>query len=255
MTAHRCLSGRTALVTGASRGVGRAIALRLAAQGATVAVNYRRDADAADEVVRQIVEQGAQAAAYAASVADSGAVQTMLGAIEKELGAVDLLVSNAGIASRGSDVANTELREFRSLLDVHTLGPLALLQPLLPGMRAAGRGDVVMISSAFARSAPVRSAPYTMAKVAMEAAVITLAREERAHGIRANIVAPGVVATDMGERYVATSTGGRTLAEVEAEYPFGRMCRPEDIAGVVAFLVSPDGAYITGQRIQVDGGG
>ena len=247
------MADRVALVTGGSRGVGHAIAARLAADGAKVAVNYRRDADAAAAVVAEIEAAGGTARAYRASVDDAAAAGAMVEAIAADLGAVDVVVSNAGSASSGRAIADTTDEEYLKLLRVHTLGPLALIRQLLPTLRAHQRADVVMISSAIVDPAPANAAPYTMAKVAMEAAVRTLAREERTHGIRANIVAPGLVATEMGRRLVAA--GGGDIADLDSSYPFGRVCQPEDVAGVVAFLVSPDSGYVTGQRILVDGGG
>lgn len=247
------LAGRIALVTGASRGVGRAVATRLAADGAAVAVNYRRDAEAARRVVAQIEVRGGTAREYQAPVEDVAAVETMLAAIANELGTVDVLVSNAGSSSAGRSVFSTPDEEYLAMLRIHALGPVALIKRLLPGMRERPRSDIVVTSSAVTDTAPRNSAPYTMAKAAMEMAVRTVAREERRHNIRANIVAPGLVATDMGAMLAGAL--GSDLAELEASYPFGRVCRPEDIAGVVAFLVSDDGGYVTGQRIVVDGGG
>lgn len=249
------LNGRVAVVTGSSRGVGRGIALRLAADGAAVAVNYRRDADAADEVVAEIVSAGGHAKAYGAAINDAAAVDAMVQTVRADLGPVDIVVSNAGTASKGQSVGDTPGADFLSLLQVHTLGPIHLIQRVLPDMRAAGRGDVVMISSSTVGEAPENSAPYTMAKAAMEMCVRTLAREERVHGIRANIVAPGLVETDMGRRLVKAATGGGSMEDIAASYPFGRVCTPADIAGAVAFLVSADAEYVTGQRITVDGGG
>lgn len=249
------LSGRTALVTGGSRGVGRAIAVRLAADGAAVAVNYRRDAEAAEEVVAEIEKADGKARAYRASIDDPAAVAGMVDAVRTDLGPVDLLVSNAGTASRGTTIADTDDEEYLRLLRVHTLGPLALVRGLLPDLRRAGRADVIVISSAIVPDAPANGAAYTMAKAAMEAAARTLAKEERPYGVRVNIVAPGLVATDMGDRLVAATADGATIADLDARYPFGRVARPDDIAGVVAFLATTDAGYVSGQRIQVDGGG
>jgi NAD(P)-dependent dehydrogenase (short-subunit alcohol dehydrogenase family) len=178
----------------------------------------------------------------------------MTEAIRSDLGDVDILVSNAGTASRGRAVADTEPDEYMRLMTVHALGPLALIRSLLPAMRTRPRADIVVVSSAITSHAPPFSAPYTMAKAALEAAARTLAQEERAHGIRVNVVAPGLVATDMGERLVR-AVDGRTLHDLDAQYPFGRVCLPEDVAGVVAFLTSADSGYVTGQRLVVDGGG
>jgi NAD(P)-dependent dehydrogenase (short-subunit alcohol dehydrogenase family) len=249
------LSGRVALVTGGSRGVGRAIAVRLAADGATVVINYRNDHIAAAEVTDEITKVGGLAFAYRASVSDADEVAGMLAKISDMVGPIDLFVSNAGIASRGNDIHSTALKEFHDQLSVHALGPISLLQNLLPDMRSADRGDIIMISSSLTDLTPACGAPYTMAKTAMEAAMRTLAREERSHGIRVNIVAPGVVATDMGERLISASTGGKSVEQIDAAYPFGHVCRPEDVAGVVTFLASANASYITGQRIVVDGGG
>ena len=233
--------------------MGRGVALRLARDGAAVAVNYRRDADAAREVVAEITSAGGHAMAHRASVTDESAVAPMLSAINDRLGPLDLLVSNAGTASRGTAIAHTETPEYQRLLDVHLLGPLALIRAALPQLRADDRADVIAISSTITREFHKNAAAYTLAKSALEAAALTLAREERAHGIRVNIVAPGLVATDMGERLVAAAAG-TTIIDLERSYPFGRTCRPPDVAGIVAFLASRDGEYITGQRITVDGG-
>lgn len=247
------LGGRVALVTGGSRGVGRAVALRLATDGARVAVNYRRDAAAAAETIAAITAVGGVATAHPASVDDSDAVTAMIDAVVAEHGPIDLLVSNAGAASSGRRMADTPDEEYLTLLRVHTLGPISLIRRLLPGMREATRGDIVVISSAITESAPKNSAPYTMAKVAMEAAARTLAREERRHGVHVNIVAPGLVATEMGRRLVAAT--GADIDQLGTGYPFGHVCGPEEVAAVVSFLVSADAGYVTGQRILVDGGG
>jgi NAD(P)-dependent dehydrogenase (short-subunit alcohol dehydrogenase family) len=246
--------GRVIVVTGGSRGVGRGIALRLAAQGASVAINYRRDGDAAAEVVHQIKQSGGSAAAYLAPIDDSAAVLQMVDAIREELGPVSGVVSNAGSASKGRIVADSPIDDFQRQLDVHALGPIALIRAVLPDLRTAVRGDVVMISSNTVSTAPPSGAPYTMAKAAMETTVLTIAREERENGIHANIVAPGLVMTEMGRRLVQATSDG-TIEDLETTAPFGRVCRPEDVANTVSFLMSDEAGYITGQRIMVDGGG
>jgi NAD(P)-dependent dehydrogenase (short-subunit alcohol dehydrogenase family) len=235
------LTGRTALVTGGSRGVGAGIARRLARDGASVAVHYQRDARAA--------------AAFQASMDDFDTVDQMCDAVLQRFGAVDLLVSNAGSASRGNTVANSSLSEFDQLLRIHTLGPLHLIRRLLPELRRAVRGDIVAISSTTVTDAPANAAPYTMAKAALEVAIRTLAREERGEAIRANIVAPGLVDTEMGARLVHAVHTGQKLSDLHAAFPFGHVCQPDDVASAVAFLTSEEGSYITGQRIVVDGGG
>lgn len=249
------LAGRVALVTGSSRGVGRGIAVRLAADGAAVAVNYRRERDAADEVVQEICAAGGTAAAFCASIDDPEAVAAMVAAVRRDLGPISILVSNAGTASRGRGIEATPISEFESLMHVHTFGPINLIHNVLPDLRSGGRGDVVMISSNTVGPAPAGAAPYTMAKAAMETFIKTLGREERPHGIRANIVAPGLVATDMGRRLVNAATSGGSIDDMDRAAPFGRVCRPEDVAGAVAFLVSADSGYVTGQTVTVDGGG
>src|SRR5206468_3771049 len=141
------LQGRVALVTGGSRGIGRAIALGLAEDGADVAVNYRRDADSAAEVVEQIEKLGRRAKAYAASVGSFEECQAMADAALADFGFVDILVNNAGIASRGQSVVDTEPAELERVVATHALGPHYLCRLLVPSMRQRERGDVVMISS------------------------------------------------------------------------------------------------------------
>ncbi|UVO51767.1 SDR family oxidoreductase [Sphingomonas sp. SUN019] len=254
------LAGRVALVTGGGRGIGRAIALRLARDGADVAVNYRRDADAAAEVVAEIVGMGRTARAYAASVDRFEECEALVAAVLADFGAVDILVNNAGIASRGQSVANTEPGELERVLKTHAFAPHYMSKLVLPSMRErasreGGRGDIVMISSVATLYHAPNGAPYNMGKAAVEALAQTLAKEERAHGIRTNIVAPGLTVTDMGERLAKATRGVASIHDLDAGSPFGRVSTPEDVAAAVAYFVSADGAYANGQKINLHGGG
>ena len=249
------LEGRVALVSGGSRGIGRAIALALADDGATVAVNYRRDGDAADEVVKRISAHGGSAAAYAASVDSYEDDKAMVEAVIADFGHVDILVNNAGIASRGTSVVDTDPAELERVVRVHALGAHHLCQLVLPSMRTRPRGDIVMISSVATLSHGANGAPYNMGKAALEALAFTLAKEERGHGVRVNVVAPGLVETEMGRRLMRAAAGITDLRTLDSAAPYGRVCQPEDVAGVVRFLVSEGAGYVNGQKLYVDGGG
>ena len=249
------MQGRVALVTGGGRGVGRAISLALAADGAAVAVNYRRDSDSADATVAQIRAGGGTAEAYRASIDDYEQDAAMVAAVEADLGAIGILVHNAGIASRGMSVVDTEPDELRRVLATHALGPHYLSKLAIPQMRTLDRGDVVMISSVATRGLSANGAPYNMGKTAMEALAVTLSREERDNGIRVNVVAPGLVETEMGRRLMKATAGVSDMRMLDAASPFGRVCQPEDVANVVRFLVSAQNTYVTGQKIYCDGGG
>jgi 3-oxoacyl-[acyl-carrier protein] reductase len=248
------LAGRVALVTGGSRGIGRAIALGLAADGADVAVNYRQDADAAAATVAEIEALGRRALAVPAAVGDWDQDQAMVARVVAELGPVGILVNNAGQASKGRSVVDTDPGEPAKLIGTHAIGAHHLAALVLPAMRDLPRGDIVMISSVAAVSLSANGAPYNMAKAAMEALAATLAQEERPFGIHVNVVAPGLVETEMGRRLMRAVAGVEDLRDLDATAPFGRVCQPEDVAAVVRYLVSDAAGYLTGQRLHVDGG-
>ncbi len=249
------LEGRLALVTGGSRGIGRAVAMALAEDGADVAVNYRRDAEAAAETVAAIEALGRRSAAFQATVGDREECAAMVASIAERLGEPDILVNNAGIASRGQTVEDTDPDELARVINVHALGPHFLSKLLIPGMKTKKRGDIVMISSVATLGLSARGAPYNMGKVAMEALATTLSKELKRYGIHVNIVAPGLVETEMGRRLMKATAGIDDLRELDATSPFGRVCQPEDIANAVRFFVSEQASYITGERLYVYGGG
>lgn len=249
------LSGRTALVTGGGRGIGRAIALGLAEAGADIAVNYRSDADAALEVVAEIEAMGRRARAYKASVENWDEDQAMVADVLADFGSIGILVNNAGIASRGQSVADTDPAEMERVVRVHAFGPHYLSKLVIPHMRGQGRGDIVMISSVATLGMAGRGGPYNMGKAAMEALALTIAKEERQHGIRCNIVAPSLTVTEMGRRLTKATTGIADIHELDARSPFGRVSTPEDVAAAVIWLVSPANPYANGQKININGGG
>ncbi len=250
-----CLKGRVALVTGASRGIGRAIAISLAQAGADVAVNFRRDEGAAKETVAEIAKLGRKAKAYSASVENFDEDAAMVADVLKDFGSIGILVNNAGIASRGQSVADTDPAEMERVVRVHAFGPHYLCKLVVPHMRREKRGDIIMISSVATRSNGANGAPYSMGKAAMEALAFTLAKEERRHGIRTNIVGPSLTVTEMGRRLTKAITGGKDISELDATSPFGRVSVPEDVAAAVTWLVSDANPYANGQKIYVDGGG
>jgi 3-oxoacyl-[acyl-carrier protein] reductase len=251
--------GRVALVTGGGRGIGRGISLLLAREGAVVGVNYAKDASAADETVAMIRSAGGEATAYAADVVDPDADEAMLSALMADFGALDLLVNNAGVASRGRTVADTAADEAERLVRIHAIGPHHLCRLALPALResakARGRADIVFISSVATDTHGPNGAPYNMGKAAMEALAFTLAKEEVGHHIHVNVVAPGLVVSDMGRRLAKATAGVADIHELDARFPFGRVCEPEDVARVVAFVCSDASGYVTGERIRVHGGG
>ncbi|MYD99008.1 MAG: SDR family oxidoreductase [Gammaproteobacteria bacterium] len=248
------LAGRVALVTGGGRGIGRAISLALAADGAKVAVNYRRDEAAARDTVDSILTDGGEARMYEAPVDEYDRVAEMVASVEADLGPVGILVNNAGIASRGLSVVDTDPAELRRVMATHAFGPHYLSKLVVPGMRRLKRGDIVMVSSTATRGLGANGAPYNMAKTALESLAVTLSKEERPHGIRVNTVAPGLVETEMGRRLMKATAGITDMRTLDASMPFGKVCQPEDVANIVRFLVSDENTYITGEKVYCDGG-
>ena len=243
-----------ALITGAGRGIGRAIAMALAEDGADIAVNYRQDEASANECVAAIEGLGRRAKAYPASLEDEKALESMVAGVERDLGPISILINNAGIASRGQTVQKTDPAELERVVRVHALAPHRLCQLVLPSMRKGERGDIVMISSIATLHDAGGGAPYNMGKAAMESLAFTLAKEVKKHGIRVNVVAPGLVETEMGRRLVKATAGVDDLRQLDESSPFGRVCQPEDVANAVRFFCSPRASYVTGEKLCVYGG-
>ncbi|MCC7347828.1 MAG: SDR family oxidoreductase [Variibacter sp.] len=236
------LSGRVALVTGASRGIGRAIALGLAEAGADVAVTYRAQAAAAEDVVAEIETLGRRALAIGADVADAGAVARMVAAVAGALGGVDILVNNAGVALRRSIDELTEA-DFDLTLAVNLKSAFLCTQAVLPHMRARQWGRIVNISSGAARGAGGIGLHYNASKAGMEGLTRGYAARLVREGITVNAVAPSQIETDMMAGFAA---------EAAARIPLGRMGTPEECAQAVVFTVA--NPYLTGQTIQLNGG-
>jgi NAD(P)-dependent dehydrogenase (short-subunit alcohol dehydrogenase family) len=245
---------KVALVTGGGRGIGAAITTELALSGASVVLTYRRDRESAEALVEKLAGEGATALAVESHVDDPASSERVVATAVEQFGGLDVLVNNAGVASRGNAVADTTLDELSWVLQVHAIGPHQLVRAALPHLRRADRSDVVFVSSIAASTWGANGAPYAMGKAAVEALAHTLAKEERGNGVHVNIVAPGLTDTEMGRRLARATRDVDDIRELDDRSPFGRVCAPEDIARVVRFLVGPEGAYVNDQRIVVDGG-
>ena len=247
------LSGKIAIVTGGNRGIGKGIALGLAEDGADIAVNFRKNEDEANATVAAIEKLGVRAIAYQAPVDDYEAVREMVANVASDFGQIDILVNNAGIASRGLSVANTEPAEFERVVRTHTFGTFYATHEVIPHLRERPRGDIIMISSAATRRWMANGAPYNVGKAGIEAIAYGVAKEELPNNIRVNVVAPGIVESDMGNRLMKATRGVDDPRDLDASMPFGHVCQPEDVANVVRYLVSDLNSYVTGERIYVDG--
>ena len=240
------LSGKTALVTGASRGIGRAIALRLAEDGANVAVIYAGSADKAEAVVNEITALGVQAKAYQCNVADSAAVNETVEAVTNDLGKIDILVNNAGITRDGLMLRMKD-EDFDAVLDTNLKGAFNMIRACYSGFIRKKSGRIINISSVSGIMGNAGQANYSASKAGVIGLTKSVARELASRGITCNAVAPGFIQTDMTENL---GDNNPLLNSI----PLGRMGKPEDIAAAVAFLASDSAAYITGEVLKVDGG-
>ncbi len=242
------LDGRIALVTGASRGIGRAIAVRLAEEGCDVAVNYNTSKDAAEEVLMVIRGTGRRSVAVQADVASPEQVETMVTTVEGELGPVDILVNNAGIHKHHKSW-EMSVEDWDRIIGVNLTGAYLTSHLLGPRMAERGWGRIVNISSIVADIGSDHEAHYTASKAGMHGLTKSLALELSPKGVTVNAVSPGWIRTDMTADVVEEEWD-----EALAEIPMGRIGEPEEIASVVAYLSSPESSYVTGQVLHVNGG-
>jgi len=243
----RAAPNRTAIVTGASRGIGTAIAERLAHDGFAVVVNYAGNADAATALVAKIEAAGGRAVAVRADVADPAAVSALFDAAEQAFGGVQVLVNNAGVMTL-SPVAETADDSFDRMVAVNLRG-------VFNGIREGARrlqdgGRIISFSSSVVGLYQPSYAIYAATKAGVEAMTHVVAKELGARGITVNAVAPGPVATEL----FLDGKSGEQVAQIAGMNPFGRLGEPEDIARVVSFLAGPDGGWVTGQVIRANGG-
>lgn len=237
-----------ALVTGASRGIGRAIALRLAKDGYAVAVHCIHSADKANAVCAEIRANGGEAKPYFCDIADSGAVETMISQISKELGSINVLVNNAGITQQKlfTDILP---EEWQRMMAVHVDGAYHTCHAALPAMIRNHCGTIINISSMWGQTGGSCEVHYSTAKAALIGFTKALAKEVGPSGIRVNCVAPGVIQTDM-----LADFDEATLSNLAEEAPLCRLGTPDDVANAVSFLASDQAGFITGQVLSPNGG-
>lgn len=242
------LEGKTAVVTGAARGIGRAIALYLAAQGASVIVNYNGSEKRAEELVKEITERGGRAEAIRCSVSDYEGVAAMMDGVVKAYGSIDILVNNAGI-TRDNLLMKMSEEEFDAVIDTNLKGVFNCMKHVSRQMIRQKGGRIINISSVSGVLGNAGQANYCAAKAGVIGLTKSFAREVASRGITVNAVAPGFIETDMTE-----ALSDAVKAGAAGQIPMKHFGTVEDIAGAVAFLASESARYVTGQVICVDGG-
>ncbi|MFM0219797.1 MULTISPECIES: glucose 1-dehydrogenase [Paraburkholderia] len=243
------LSGKVAVVTGASKGIGAAVAKTLAANGASVVVNYASSKSGADKVVEAITSAGGKALAVKGDVSKIADAKELVDASIKAFGRIDILVNNAGVYEFGPLEAVTEA-QFHKMFDINVLGLLLVTQAAAPHL--AEGGSIINIGSGVTAITPPQTAVYTATKGAVDAITGVLANEFGPRQIRVNTVSPSLTETD------GTHSAGMLASDFEAgivaQTPLGRLGQPQDIADVVAFVASDDARWVTGERISAGGG-
>ena len=250
MAEGRAGEGKVALVTGASRGIGRAVALELARAGFAIAVNYATRRDAAQAVVAEITRRGGRAVALRADVSDPDEVTALFAAIDTELGRLDVLVNNAGIGRRVERLTDIDDATWRRTVAVNLDGTFFCMRAAIPRLRAAGGGRIVNVSSGAARTGGAVGAHYAATKAGVLALTAKAAREGARDGIVVNAVLPSVIETDM---LGAVAVDADARERLRAQFPIGRFGRPEEVAVLVRFLCTESPAYLSGENISLRG--
>jgi NAD(P)-dependent dehydrogenase (short-subunit alcohol dehydrogenase family) len=250
MTSLFDLTGKVAIVTGSSRGIGRAIAEELAAHGATVVISSRKQ-DACEEVAEAIKASGGKAVAIAASISDKEALKELATRTLAELGRVDVLVCNAASNPYYGPMTGITDDQFRKILDNNVLSNHWLVQMIAPQMLERGEGSIIIVSSIGGLSSSTVIGAYNISKAADFQLARNLAAEFGPHGVRVNCIAPGLIRTDFAK---ALWENPETLKAVTKHTPMRRIGEPREIAGAAVFLASPASTFMTGQAVVVDGG-
>jgi 3-oxoacyl-[acyl-carrier protein] reductase len=246
------LEGKVAVVTGASKGIGASIAKHLAAEGASVVVNYSSSKEGADRVVMQIEKNGGKAIAVQANAAKKADIERLFAETKKAFGKLDILVNNAGIYDMKPIEEVTE-EHFHKQFDLNVLGLILATKEAVKYFDAAG-GSVINISSVVSTLTPPGASVYSATKGAVDSVTRSLAKEMGARNIRVNAINPGMVETEGTKTVGVTDKENPMRKQIEAMTPLGRIGQPQDIAPVAVFLASADAAWITGETLRVAGG-
>lgn len=242
------LKGKCAVITGASRGIGKAIALKLASLGANLVLNYRSSEQEALEVEKQVKDMGVDAISIKGDISKIEDVENLVSSAKEKFGSVDIMVNNAGI-TKDTLLLRMKEEDFDKVIDVNLKGVFNCLKTITPIMVKQKHGKIINLSSVVGISGNAGQVNYAASKAGVIGMTKSLAKELGSRGINVNAVAPGYVETDMTE-----VLGDKYKDEIKKNIPLKRLGKPEDVANVVAFLASEDSNYVTGQVIHVDGG-